>query len=245
MSKQPGGIVVIDGADGTGKATTTKIVLRLLQERAAQDKLVWFTESFPNYSSYYGQQIRNYLDGDEASVQVRVPKEIRDDPYCASLAYAADRYVTFQRMKRAIAKGGWYLLDRYISSNMAHQGAKIAKPRERADFYVRLQMLEHSYFNLPEARLTVVLNLPESIRRARVEERRAAYSTDRLGRIGQTDIHEQDDGYMAAVAKEYGRLARDLNDWRPVECAVDNIQLPQEEIAQLVLAQILEYLKLA
>lgn len=240
--KKKGGIVVIDGPDGTGKATTAKLVLELCQTRKPLGAVKFLSESFPNYADFYGRQIRAYLDGDAATLEQRVPAQIRQDPYCASLPYAADRYQTYKKvMKPQLDRGNWYILDRFISSNMAFQGAKITEPRAKEQFLRRLTELEHGYFNLPTPDLVIILTLLEPIRCQRTEGRLRDHlqKSDNLsGKISRHDLHEQDLTYMTQVAVEYKALARKLN-WQIVDCVEGNRELTPEEVAEKVYQAIL------
>lgn len=228
-----GGIIVIDGPDGVGKATTTALVLELLQERKPLGGCLVLTESFPDYGSFFGTQVRNYLSGDDAEDQVRVPVEIRSDPRCASLPYAADRYWAFAtKIWPQLNAGNWYVFDRYIVSNLAHQGAKIKNPAERDRFLEKLSLLEHGFFGLPTPNLTVILSLPETIRQQRVASRRVREVLE-TGEKPSTDIHEQDDRYMASVAVEYRRLAS-RHGWSTVELVANGRELSPDEVAEKV-----------
>lgn len=232
-----GKIIVIDGPDGTGKNTTTNRVVDLLRTRRPLGDREIFTESFPDYSAYFGKQVRNYLNGDDANELVRVPEEIRADPLLASMPYAEDRYWTYiKRMKANLEKGGVYILDRYVQSNMAHQGAKVPDIKDRDVFCAKIVLLEHSIFGLPHADHTIILNLEESLRDARVKSRRQELA-GQTWQVGITDIHEQNDAYMAEVAWEYLRLAKD-NDWAIVNCNHDRYELTPEEVAEEVYASI-------
>lgn len=228
-----GKIIVIDGADGTGKATATASVLKLLRDRKPLGEVAFLTESFPNYHDFYGRQVRAYLAGDEADGLVLVPPEIRVDPYCAALPFAADRYRTYiERMRSQLEKGSWYLLDRYYTSNMAHMATRLDSLTQRDQFINRLGKLEIGYFGLPKPSLVIVLDLPEEIRNARVRGRHGASP--------RTDIHEQNLHYMAKVAEEYRRLAGKFG-WTVVEGVVDGRALTKKEIAERVYDAIVRF----
>lgn len=223
-----GRIIVIDGADGTGKATATARVLKLLSERRPFGEDNILTASFPNYDNdaFYGKQVSAYLAGDSADKDQRVPQEIRDDPYLAALPFAADRYQAFtKRMKPQLAQGNWYLLDRYYTSSMAYMAAKLDSETERDQFIEWLELLETGYFGLPKPYLVVILDLPEQIRAERVRVRQ--------GNAPRTDIHEQNLDYMAEVAKEYRRLANKFG-WMIVGGVENDRQLTEEENAEKI-----------
>lgn len=242
-----GKIIVIDGPDGTGKATVTKQVLTLLNERKPLGKREVLTQSFPNYAEHYGKLIRAYLDGDAAPELVRVPADIRLDPICASVNYSLDRYWTFkQTMAPNLSRGHWYLCDRYYTSNMGHQGSRMASLKKRLEFFDRLMWLESGYFQLPEPAAVIILHLPESIRAERTEKRRETVAqTGTLGgKVGRTDIHEQDPEHMRRAADTYRQMANHFN-WPLVSGVQNGRELSPEEMAETVYQKILSQLAIA
>jgi dTMP kinase len=236
-------IIVVDGVDGTGKATATAKLLQLLNERHPLGEAEVLTTSFPRYDQYYGKLVDARLRGDDAPEAIRVPPEIRADPFCATLPYAADRYWTYwNEMLPRIMAGHWYLLDRFISSNMAHMAAMIPDEAGRSDYLTRLFQLEHGYFGLPKPDEVFILSLPEEIRQARTEKRRqdALSSADNLsGQVRSTDIHEQNLAYMAEVAKVYDWLTVIYN-WHKIDCVEFGHELTPDEIAEKIYALIVK-----
>lgn len=236
-----GRIIVIDGPDGTGKATVTKNVLALLNARKPLGKAEVLTQSFPRYESFYGRMVRAYLDGDDASELVRVPDDYRLDPICASVPYALDRYRTFvEVMRPAMEQGHWFLCDRYYTSNMGHQGSRMDTLEERLDFFDRLMWLEAGYCQLPEPATVVILDLPEEVRQGRTEKRRQVATTAGTlgGQVGRTDIHEQDPIHMRRAADVYRQMAAHFN-WPLVNGVQEGRELSESEMAELVYRQVM------
>lgn len=234
---EKGKIIVIGGADGTGKETT----VRLLHERINAEKpfgVATHKASFPNYDEYFGKLIRAHLDGDNAENLVRMPKRYRDDPIVVGALYALDRYTAFtDKLSPILRSGSWLILDRYYESNLVYQPLK-AGPENRKELIERLLMLEHGVNMIPKPDFTAILDLPETVRSQRVAARRTAGTDNR--KVGATDIYEQDDAFMAEVAKQYRMLARQFN-WKVINVAPDGVnQLPPEEVADLVLKEILK-----
>jgi len=234
MIKSLGKIIVIDGPDGTGKNTTTTKVVELLRARRPFGETEIKTCSFPNYQDFYGQQVRNYLDGDSADERVRMPAELRDDPLLASLPYAADRYVTAKKIIHpGLKNGSIFVFDRYVWSNLVHQAAKLNTQDERDEYQRRLFLLEFGYFNLPRPDQTIILHVPESVRQARITRRleEELGSSDGKGRISRTDIHEQNVAYMSRVAELYVEYAR-REGWEVLECVDGSRELSPDEVAE-------------
>src|SRR5581483_2185410 len=77
------------------------------------------TLSFPTYDGNpFAEAIAGYLNGDFGSAD-----EVH--PELAALLYAADRFHAKPLLLDALASNDLVVLDRYVASNAAHQGAKL------------------------------------------------------------------------------------------------------------------------
>ena len=116
-----GKLFVIDGVDGSGKNTQAKeLYYYFLQEGYTADEDVTMV-SFPRYGQPSAKFVEMYLHGE-------LSKNAMDmDPYTASLFYAIDRSISFKTEKwgEVYRNGGIVIADRYFTSNIIHQGAKI------------------------------------------------------------------------------------------------------------------------
>ena len=89
-----GKIIVIEGLDGSGKATQTKLLFEKLQSRGANVRRL----EFPNYDSPSSALVKMYLGGEFGSK----PEDV--NAYAASAFYAVDRiagYLTGSAIIRA------------------------------------------------------------------------------------------------------------------------------------------------
>lgn len=110
-----GKLIIIEGSDGSGKATQSRLLTQRLKEIYTDTMQV----SFPDYDSPSSGLIKMYLSGEFGDTAGSV------DPYVASSFYTADRYASFKRVwERHYNAGGIVVSDRYTVSNMIHQGAK-------------------------------------------------------------------------------------------------------------------------
>ena len=123
MSKSK--IIVIEGTDGSGKATQTK----LLMERLEKEGCKVFTTSFPKYDSDSSALVKMYLNGQITENANGVSAK------AASVFYAADRYITYKKEIEPLYSAGEYVmvLDRYSGSNIIHQGAKVIASSKSSD----------------------------------------------------------------------------------------------------------------
>lgn len=120
--KKTGKLFVIDGTDGSGKNTQATKLLESLVDR--YDLVIGkdITKvSFPNYGTPGCSMVEKYLNGEFGSD----PNKI--DAYTASMFYMIDRSISYMNDKwgEIYRNGGIVIADRYYTSNIIHQGAKI------------------------------------------------------------------------------------------------------------------------
>ena len=212
-----GRLIIIEGGDGSGKATQTA----RLADRLRQEGKNVRTVTFPNYESGAAMPIKMYLAGDFG----KKPGDV--NPYVASSMYAIDRFASFrQDWEDFYKKGGIILADRYTTSNMVHQMVKYDDPAERADFLDWLEDFEYTKFGLPEPDLVCLLDLPLPVSQALMAERKGKTG-------GQTgDIHEGDHAYLSAVHAAYDELVARYG-WQRIQCAEDGWTDPHRAIRSI------------
>lgn len=218
-----GRLVAIEGIDGSGKGTQAK---RLRETLAARGRSVALL-SFPRYeSTLFGRAIGNYLNGRFGELEAV-------SPYLAAVLFAGDRFESRSLLLEAIAANDVVILDRYVASNVAHQGAKLPES-ERAELGDWILRLEHEVFGLPRADVVVLLDLPVDLAQKQIAEKSARSYTDQAA-----DLHEADTAYLTATRNAYLDLAAREPGWRTIDCTTDdsaNAVRPIEEIAEELLA---------
>ena len=214
-----GKLIVIEGADGSGKATQT----RKLYERLGDLEVNVRRVSFPNYASESSALIKMYMRGDFGGTAEAV------NPYAAATFYAVDRFASFREWKDFYESGGLVLSDRYVGSNMAYQAVKFKKKSERTKFLTWLDDLEFDKFNLPRPDLTIFLDMPPAISAILRRER------------GREDIHENDAAYMEKTYNAYREIAQKF-DWKIVNCADKNFARSGTDIHEDILRLVEELL---
>lgn len=215
-----GKLIVIEGSDGSGKATQTrKLYDRLSDLEGKKVRRV----SFPNYESESSALIRMYLRGDFGGDPEAV------NPYATATFYAIDRFAGYQTWKDFYESGGIILSDRYVESNMAYQAAKFTKKVERDRFLKWLDDLEYNRYGLPRADLTIFLDMPPEASAILRRER------------GREDIHERDAAYMAKIYSTYKEMASRYG-WKVVDCANGNFAKNSTDIFENVFPLVEELL---
>jgi dTMP kinase len=195
-----GKLIVIEGIDGSGKRTQLECLARALGERG-----VAFTQvSFPRYDGFFGKMVARFLNGEFGPLSAV-------DPHFSALLYAGDRLEAKPSLDAALASGETVLADRYIASNLAHQGSRV--PAEKRDEFIAwLKQLEYGIYGLPAEDLVVYLRVPVA-EAHRLAGERAARRYTALRR----DLQESDIAHLDAASAVYDGLARQSH-WVKVEC---------------------------
>jgi dTMP kinase len=201
-----GKLIVIDGSDGVGKATQTKLLVEHLKKEGK--KVV--TLDFPRYEhNFFGKFIGACLRGDHGEF-------VKVDPYICSVLYAADRHESKQVIDKALSEGSIVVLDRYVSANQMHQGGKIKDARKRREFLTWLDMMEHGAFGIPRPDLIVYLHLPVELSVALLKTKAA---TDKKKYLkGKRDTVEDDVRYLANAQQSALKIIQAGAKWQKIVC---------------------------
>ena len=197
-------LVAIEGIDGAGKGTLAEGLVRCA--KAADISAT--SLSFPRYEeTRFARLIAQYLNGafgDLHAVSV----------HFASLLYAGDRFESRDHLGDLQAAYELVVLDRYVASNRAYNGAKLPPGEERRRLIHWIAETEYGLFELPKADLTLLLATAVDVADVLVQRKAERNYTDRT-----RDLHEADRPYMAEVATVYSALAAEADDgpW----CVVD------------------------
>ena len=219
-----GKIIVVEGTDCSGKETQTSLLVQRLSKMGR--KIERF--SFPNYESPTGKIVGGPYLGKQYICDGFFPEGAAEvDPKVASLYYAADRKYNMPKIMELLEQGYDVVLDRYVESNMGHQGGKIFDKEERLELYKNLEQLEYGFLELPRPDLTIFLYMPYK----KVAELRA-------GRKEAADQHEASPLHIRNAEHAYLELA-ELHDYKKVTCVdkkgkVRDIEDIQEEVYEIV-----------
>ncbi len=202
-----GKYIVIEGTDSSGKYTQAKI----LEKKLKSDGLKVISISFPKYDTPTGKIVSDYLESifPEGAVNV--------DPMIASLYYAADRKYNMKKIIEYYNDGYYVILDRYTTSNLAHQGSKIDDKDERFNMYQWIDKLEYWLLDLPKPDITIYLHVPVSNTLELIKNRKII------------DEHEKDPEYLKKCEEAYLELAG-LYNWNIIECVENDKMKSIEEI---------------
>jgi len=172
-----GRLITIEGIDGAGKTTLAAALHGALRERGIDVELL--------------REPGGVVLAERIRALVKDPAlEISDR--AEALLYAASRaQLVTERVEPALAAGRWILLDRYVDSSLAYQGAG-------RDLGIEAVAAINAFATAGlTADRTLLLEIEPALGRAR-----------RGGRDDQPDRLEREaDAFFAAIADAYGQLA--------------------------------------
>jgi dTMP kinase len=213
-----GKFIVIEGTDGSGKTEQfNRLILRL------PDGFEFKTADFPQYDEPSSYFVREYLNGKYGALE-----DEESGPRRASLFYALDRFdASEKKLKKWLADGAAVIANRYVGSNMGHQGGKIGDEKKRKDFFRWLYDLEYGIFGIPKPDLNIILHMPAEIAQELVDRKAAREYIG--GR--KRDLHEGNLEHLRHAEKVYLQIAELFpDDFQVIECAPDGDLLSIEEI---------------
>lgn len=221
-----GKIILIEGTDCSGKKTQSELLIEKLRKDGF--KCEYF--SFPKYDSPTGRIIGGPFQGKEYISEGWFPEGCPNvDPYVSSLYYAADRKYNIRKITEMLDNGINVVVDRYLYSNMAHQGGKL-KGAEREKMFYFIEELELKLLGLPDADVKIFLHMPyegvEILRKDREEK---------------PDQIEKDEVYLRNSEDTYKLIAAKYN-FKTFECMNETIR-SKEEISNEVYNYVINLVK--
>ncbi len=220
----PGLFIVIDGLDGSGKATQQKRLAKCLKSHGYKVKLI----DFPRYkNNFIGAFIGECLAGKHGAWD-------KIDPYIASVIYAADRFEASSQIKNWLTQGYIVIADRYVSANQIYQGGKIIDYTKRRQFLKWLDKLEFEVFKIPRPDVIFFLDVPVEISMQLSKKSRKVYL-----KKTQKDLHEinpqiQIQAYQSAI-----KMVQSFNNWITIQCTDPHGNIfPIDTIAQKLWHQV-------
>ncbi|MFH0749687.1 MAG: hypothetical protein V1917_02070 [Candidatus Gottesmanbacteria bacterium] len=214
LKKRKGKLIVIDGGDGSGKATQSALIQRVLEKQGKKVKYM----DFPRYySSFHGRVVGRFLTGEFGSLD-------NVSPYLAALSYALDRASAKEEMDSWLSQGGILLSNRYATSSMAHQAAKLPEEK-RKEFISWLDEMEYKVHKIPREDVVIYLYIPWKIGyELTLKKEQRKYTK------GKLDIAEADMKHRAESEVMYLRLAKERKNWITIDCVSDKGTLLSKEV---------------
>jgi dTMP kinase len=231
MAKR-GKLIVIDGTDGSGKATQVKLLADRLKKEGKVVKIVDFPEYYKNFFGAFlghclSEQYYNFLNV---------------HPKIASVLYAADRFESSEEMRSWLKKGYIVIANRYVSANQIHQGGKIKDTKKRNNFIKWLDEMEYGVFKIPRPDITLYLSLPINIVLQLLKHRNSS-KMKRAYLKKRKDVHEADINFLKNSIKSAFKLEKEVPHFIKVDCAPLGKILSREIIHEKIYEKIKKIIK--
>jgi dTMP kinase len=209
--------LAIEGIDGAGKRTLSEALVGVARTWGL--RATWL--SFPWYEkTALSRVLSAYLAGDLPEVQPRV----------LAALFATERFEAADDLATALLNHDVVVVDRYVASNMAYQGAKV--PPEDLDELVEwVSALEFGQFALPAPTLTVWLAVDPAVASAR------AASRAHVGARPTKDRHEADHELLQRCHRVYCELAERQVSSRWLTCEGTTLELEPSQLAGEILTE--------
>jgi len=219
MSNHEGSLIVIDGVDGSGKATQTE----LLVDRLKDEDTPVETIEFPQYkNNILGELIGECLDGQHGEFDELDPKVV-------SVLYAADRFESKDKIEGWLSEGKVVVADRYVSSNQMHQGGKIDDPDKKKDFLRWLDTLEYEVFGVPRPDEIFYLDVPAPTTKQLLEEGSEESNGNRYTKR-RLDVVEDSDEYTQHSLTAAKKYIKERRKWHRIDCTQNGELLSKQAI---------------
>lgn len=187
---QRGYMIAVEGADKAGKHTQVVKIVDYLKSK----NIFAETLDFPQYDSFFGKMITNYLNGDFGTTY-NLPAEY------TMLPYALDRLKFQPLIKKWLDEGKWIVLDRYSYSNCF----SVAKcpSQEWGEKISFMEKLEFDELGIRPPDYNIYLSVDPKIAFNMRTKNLKQYQN------GRADIHERNLDLLSNVSKVYTLIARE------------------------------------
>lgn len=210
-----GKLIVVEGCDCSGKETQTLLLEKKLNELGIKSKRL----SFPMYDTPTGQIVATCYLGKEEYCDYLFKDGVRGlfsegasnvDYLTSSLYYSADRRYNSFKINELLDSGVNVILDRYLYSNLAHQGGKISDKAKRESYFKKMEMLEFDILEIPKPDKVIFLYVPYEVA-----------SVLKKNRGKSLDQNEACSEHLINAEKTYFELA-DIYGFDIINCAPNN-----------------------
>jgi len=217
-----GMLITIEGTDCSGKQTQSELLVQAMEAQGIRVKRA----SYPWYDSPTGRIVGGPYLGKSYICEGWFPEGATEvDPKVAAMYFAADRLYHSPQIEEWLNAGINVILDRYVESNMAHQGGKLRLKTERRKLYKMLEQLEYRLCKLRRPDMTFFLYMPydaaEKLRKARPES---------------SDQHEASETHLRRAEQVYLELA-EMFGYIKINCARKSEPKSIKEIHKLIIRE--------
>ncbi len=212
-----GKLIVLEGLDGCGKNTQT----RLLTERFKKENLDVKYITFPNYEYASSSLVKMYLNSEFGSS----PDDV--NAYAAASFYAVDRYASFKKYwQKFYENGGVILCDRYTTSNAIYQMCKLEK-KFWNEYLTWLYDYEYDKLGLPRPDSVIYL-------RGDIEVSQKLMAGRYEGDESKKDLHESNIKFLKKCSEAASYVAK-KDGWKIIDCCKNGEMRGKNEIHEEII----------
>ena len=207
-------IIVIEGLDGSGKATQTALLAKKLEQlNRAYKKL-----EFPDYESPSSSLVKMYLNG-----------EFGEDPnsvnaYAAAAFYAVDRVASYLKSWKKDYENGMLFFVRQICDIKYNLPYVESTDDERDEFIRWHSDFEYNKLGIPKPDLVLYLDVEPEVSQKLMEKR---YNGD----LSKKDLHERNVNYLLSCRRS-ALYAAEKCGWKVINCCENGEIKSIEKIAR-------------
>jgi len=218
-----GKFIILDGIDGSGKTTQLALLKEWLEKEEGK-QIISF--DFPQYSEFWGKMAGRFLSGEFGGID-----EV--SPYLVSPLYFLDQASCASKITAALNEGKWVLSNRYLSSSLIHQTARIKDDSAKLEFRNWLMDAAYNVAGLYREDLVIALKVSPEISIIKAKEAKARKS------YAKVDIAEENFDHLLSSSLELNYCATNLPNWEVVNCMSENATLlsvieVQEKIRSII-----------
>ncbi len=218
-----GKLIIIEGTDCSGKETQTKRAIEELQKKG----ISVFKFAFPNYDSPTGKIVGGPYLGKTSICDGWFKESATNvDGLVASAYFAADRRYNIDIIKAHLEAGEVVIIDRYVESNMAHQGGKIKDKNARIKMYEKLDELEFEIMELPRPDAVIFLYMPYEYAAILKQSRKET-----------PDQHESSKEHLKQAERAYLELT-EIYNYIKIDCVKNDVIRTIDDINKEVVEKI-------
>ena len=215
MEKRLSKLIVLEGLDSSGKSTQSKLILKHFEKLEKKIKYL----HFPMYGhNQFSDVIVKFLKGEFGDIN-----EV--DPLFVANIYAMDRYKYKEQLIKDLKENDIVILDRYVFSNLAFQGAKYEDEKKRKEIVEWIWKFEFDFLSLPYPDLMIFFDVPLDTIQERLNIERVGDDRDYLD--GEKDIHEQDIKFQSDVRDVYFSM-KDRKNYHIINAYDNGLLTPKE-----------------
>jgi dTMP kinase len=201
-------LIVLEGLDSSGKSTQIEIIKKYFNKHNYKYEYIHFPIYDENES---GKVISAYLRGEYGNLYTV-------DPIFIANMYAMNRFQYFPQLQKHLQHNDVVLLDRYVFSNMAYQGAKYDNEAQSNIIHEWIDEFEFGFLELPYPDLNIFFDIPIEFIEERLKNKREG--EDRKYLNGKADIHEENIKFQEKVRQNYIML-KSYDHYHIVNCVFE------------------------